>query len=183
MFQARKFEVLFLYDPWDEFVMDHLREFDGKPLRPAEKAELELADPVKKETALTPEQAKDLAAWLKTTLGQRVGEVRVSRRLVESPAVIVDNDRFMTSTMRRIMKTMKRDATPEEAVRQDLEINPAHPIMTRLEAMRQADAALATKVAEQVLDNARVAAGLLEDPRSMLKRLNELLEQVLAAKP
>ena len=46
-----------------------------------------------------------------------------------------------------------------------------------------ADEALATKVAEQVHDNARVAAGLLDDPRPMLKRLNELLEQVLAAKP
>ena len=54
--------------------------------------------------------------------------------------------------------------------------------MIRLEKTRASDAVLATKVAEQILDNARVAAGLLEDPRAMLKRLNELLEQVLAAK-
>ena len=48
--------------------------------------------------------------------------------------------------------------------------------------MRQTDAALAGKVAEQVLDNARVSAGLMDDPRMMLKRMNELLEQVLTAK-
>ena len=61
-----------------------------------------------------------------------------------------------------------------------LEINPAHPIISRLEAMRQKDAALAGQVAEQILDNARVAAGLLDDPRTMLNRLNQLLEKVLA---
>jgi molecular chaperone HtpG len=105
--------------------------------------------------------------------------VRVSQRLVESPAVVVDSDKFMTSSMRRIMKAMKPDAEAGAPAKQDLEINPAHPIMARLEAMRQKDAALAASVAEQLLDNARVAAGLLEDPRTMLNRLNQLLEKVL----
>ena len=56
MFRERKWEVLFLYDPWDEFVMEHLREFDGKPLRLAEKADLNLNH--KKEGALPEEAAK-----------------------------------------------------------------------------------------------------------------------------
>jgi TNF receptor-associated protein 1 len=80
------------------------------------------------------------------------------------------------------MKAMNKSGEPIPD-KYDLEINPAHPIMSRLHAMRQSDNALAGKVAEQVLDNARVAAGLLEDPRAMLKRLNELLEEVLSAKP
>jgi TNF receptor-associated protein 1 len=88
----------------------------------------------------------------------------------------------MTSTMRRMMKAMKREGEAAPPAPQDLEINPAHPIMTRLDKMRLTDVPLAAKVAEQVLDNARVAAGLLEDPRAMLKRIDELLEQVLAAK-
>jgi len=182
VFQARKFEVLFLYDPWDEFVMEHLRDFDGKTLTSAEKAEIDVTDPKKSDGALTDEQAQALAKWMKETLADRVGEVRPSKRLVDSPAVVLDADKFMTSTMRRIMKTMKRENETAPPAKQDLEINPAHPIMVRLESMRQADPALAGKVAEQVLDNARVAAGLLEDPRAMLKRLNELLEQVLTAK-
>jgi HSP90 family molecular chaperone len=63
-----------------------------------------------------------------------------------------------------------------------LEINPRHPILIRLDAMRQAEPDLARTVAEQILDNAQVAAGLLEDPRTMLKRLNELLARVLTPK-
>jgi TNF receptor-associated protein 1 len=181
VFKERKLEVLFLYDPWDEFVMEHLHEFESKTLRSAEKAELDLTE-VKKEGALSDEEAQALAKWLKETLADRVGEVRASKRLVESPAVIMDSDKFMTSSMRRIMKSMKKDAEEQSPFKQDLEINPSHPIMNRLEKMRHTDAALATKVAEQVLDNARVAAGLLEDPRTMLKRLNELLEQVLVTK-
>lgn len=179
VFKERKFEVLFLYDPWDEFVMEHLREFAGKQLKLAEKADLNLNE-AKKDGALSEDAAKSLSAWLKESLGDRVGEVRVSQRLVESPAVVVDADKFMTASMRRIMKAMKQDAETTAPVKHDLEINPAHPIMSRLDAMRQKDATLAASVAEQVLDNARVAAGLLEDPRTMLNRLNQLLEQVLA---
>ena len=177
VFKERKWEVLFLYDPWDEFVMEHLREFDGKSLKLAEKADLNLS--AKKDGALSEDAAKSLSTWLKQSLGDKVGEVRVSQRLVESPAVVVDADKFMTASMRRIMKAMKQDKETDAPPKHDLEINPAHPIMARLDAMRQKDAALAGSVAEQILDNARVAAGLLDDPRTMLSRLNQLLEKVL----
>ncbi len=177
VFRERKFEVLFLYDPWDEFVMEHLRTFDGKTLRLAEKADLDLS--AKKEGALSDDAARDLAKWLKETLGDKVGEVRVSRRLVDSPAVVVDADKAMTANMRRLMKAMKQDGSELPGAKQDFEINPAHPVISRLDRMRSQDAPLAVSVAEQILDNARVAAGLLEDPRAMLNRLNQLLEKVL----
>jgi molecular chaperone HtpG len=179
VFRARKLEVLFLYDPWDEFVMEHLHTFEEKPLRAAEKAELTVNEPDAKTGALTEEEAGDLAKWMKETLGDKVKEVRVSQRLVESPAVVVESDKYMTSSMRRILKAAGKGSEQGSGVSQDLELNPRHPIMARLAKERQADPALAAKVAEQVLDNARVAAGLLEDPRAMLRRLNELLEQVL----
>jgi molecular chaperone HtpG len=99
---------------------------------------------------------------------------------VESPAVVVASDKYMTSSMRRIMKAVKQDGPELPAAKHDFEINPAHPLIARLEAMRQKDVALAGSVAEQLLDNARVAAGLLEDPRAMLTRLNQLLEKVLS---
>ena len=181
VFRERKYEVLFLYDAWDEFVIEHLHTFEGKTLKLAEKAELDLSD-AKKDGALSEEAAKALAQWLKESLGDKVGEVRTSKRLVDSPAVVVDADKFMTASMRRMMKAMRQDQTEDAPVKHDLEINPAHPLVTRLEAMRQKDSALAVSVAEQMLDNARVAAGLLEDPRAMLTRLNQLLERVLLAK-
>jgi TNF receptor-associated protein 1 len=180
VFRSRKFEVLFLYDPWDEFVMEHLHAFSEKQLRPAEKAELGLPDQEKTEGALSEDQAKDLAKWLKETLGDKVGEVRVSQRLIDSPAMVQDSDKFMTSSMRRILKSVGKEGGMDAGGKQDLEINPRHAILTRLEGMRQKDPALAASVAEQLLDNARVAAGLLEDPRTMLKRLNGLLERVLS---
>src|SRR5690606_12395861 len=141
VFKARKFEVLFLYDPWDEFVMEHLHEFDSKPLRLAEKADLNLSQ--KKEGALSENAAKSLAGWLKETLGDKVGEVRASQGLVESPAVVGDSDKFMTASMRRIMKAMKQDGPDTTTTKHDLEINPAHPIISRLDAMRQKDSDLA----------------------------------------
>lgn len=179
VFRERKFEVLFLYDAWDEFVMEHLHEFDGKTLKAAEKADLNLTEP-KKDGALDEATTKSLSAWLKESLGDKVGEVRLSQRLVDSPAVIVDADKYMTNSMRRMLKAMKKDDEAVAPAKQDLEINPAHPIITRLEQMRQKDAVFASQVAEQILDNARVAAGVLEDPRTMLKRMNSLLERVLA---
>lgn len=182
VFQAKKYEALFLYDPWDEFVMEHLREFDQKPLRPAEKAELKLDDAASQENRLTDDESQGLAKWLKEVLDERVAEVRASKRLVGSPAVIVDSDQFMTASMRRMLKSMSQEGGAAPPQKLDLEINPGHPVIVRLERMRHADGALAKTVAEQILDNAKLAAGLLEDPRSMLTRMNELLQQVLAAK-
>ena len=159
--------------------MDHLHEFEGKPLKSAEKADLNLSETPKKEGALGEESAKSLAQWMKDSLGDRVGEVRISSRLVDSPAVVVDADKQMSASMRRILKAVRRDDSAPPAERYDLEINPAHPILVRLEAIRQKDEPLAKDVTEQVYDNARVAAGILEDPRAMLGRLNQLLEKVL----
>lgn len=181
VFQSRKYEVLFLYDPWDEFVMEHLGEADGKPVRAAEKSDLALEES-KPEGALSDDEAQALAGWLKERLADRVKEVRISKRLVGSPAVVVDSDRFMTASMRRLMQSFKKEDEAPPAMQSDLEINPAHAIMIRLARIRESQPDLAGKVAEQVLDNARVAAGLMEDPRAMLSRLNSLLEEVLSAK-
>lgn len=173
--KAKNYEVLFLFDPWDEFVMDHLQEFDGRKLVPAEKAEIALE---KAESKLDDDAARLLCNFIKESLGDKVDEVRVSSRLVDSPAVVVESDKGMTSSMRRILKNLNRgEADP---FKQNLEINPAHPMMAGLEATRQSNPELAKQVAEQIFDNALISAGLLEDPNAMLKRINSLLEQLVA---
>ena len=182
VFKSRGCEVLFLQDPWDEFVMEHLHEFEQKPLRAAEKADLDINPPPAADVALSDADATALAVWVKEKLGDRVGAVRVSKRLVNSPAVVLESDRHLTSSMKRILKSLQKDKDALPDSKQDLEINPRHTVMVRLNQMRQTDEPLAAKVAEQVYDNARVAAGLLDDPRLMLQRLNELLEQVLTTK-
>ena len=178
VFREKKFEVLFLYAPQDEIVMEHLREFEKKRLVAAEKADLKLD----KESAgaLSADEARLLANFIKERLGDRVNEVHSSKRLVGSPAVVVDSDTHMTSSMRRMMKMMSsREGGPSMESKPNLEINPDHAMLVRLNAIRQSDSALAGEVAEQIFDNALVAAGLLEDPRAMLGRLNGLLEKLL----
>jgi len=182
VFQSRGYEVLFLDDPWDEFVMEHLHQFDGRTLRAAEKADLDVVAPPAAEGALSGAEADALAAWFREKLGERVGAVRASKRLVASPAVVVDADRMLTAGMRRVLKAVQKDKASVPDATLDLEINPRHPVIVRLDAMRRTDDVLAAIVAEQVLDNARIAAGLLDDPRTMLGRLNDLLERVLSAK-
>lgn len=181
VFRAKGWEVLFLTEARDEFVMDHLANFDGKRIVAAEKAEVQLDE--EKAHALSDDESRLLANFIKETLGDRVNEVRVSKRLTGSPAVVVDKDSHMTTSMRRVLKMMQQreGAAPGLESKPDLEINPDHPALIGLEKKRHDDAALAAEVAEQVFDNALMAAGLLEDPRAMLARINSLLERVLGA--
>jgi molecular chaperone HtpG len=178
-FRELGYEVLFSFEPVDEFVFNHLNEFDGKPLKPAEKADLKIETQT---GGLSEDDAKQLSEFVKSTLGDRVGEVSSSKRLVGSPAVVVDADEMTTATMRRLMRAMKQDTT-SGAVKVNLELNPRHPVVIGLSGLRTSDAALAAKVAEQLFDSARLTAGLLENPHTLLQRMNELLERVVAAPP
>ena len=177
VFREKKYEVLFLTATHDEFVMDHLGSFDGRKLVAAEKADLKLE---KESTGMNEDAARLLANFIKETLGDRVGEVRASKRLVGSPAVAVESDTHITTSMRRMMNMMRRDGNSPPESKPDFEINPDHPMIIRLEETRRTDSELAKQVAEQIFDNALVAAGLLEDPRAMLSRMNALLEKLLA---
>ncbi|HEX8372918.1 MAG TPA: molecular chaperone HtpG [Chthoniobacterales bacterium] len=177
--KAKNYECLFLADPWDEFVMDHLRKFEDKDLKPAEKAQIEVESTGE---GLSEDAAKSLATFFQETLGaERVNEVRVSKRLADSPAVALESDKMLTSSMRRMMKQMGNGMEMPDG-KPDFEVNPRHPVMVRLESMRAKDSDLAGKVAEQIFDSSLAAAGMLEDPRTMLKRMNDLMEKLLEEK-
>jgi molecular chaperone HtpG len=159
--------------------MNNVREFDSKKLTAADHSDVKLSDLPKPpdEGGLTEDETKGLAEWLKTTLGERVAEVKASDRLVDSPALALNADKFMSPHLRRMMKAMNKDGG-DAPLRVNLEINPRHPLMKRLAASRTAAPEKAALVAAQVLDNALISAGLLEDPTTMVKRLYQLLEQV-----
>ncbi|WP_404425722.1 molecular chaperone HtpG [Nibricoccus sp. IMCC34717] len=176
-FKARNLEVLFCYESVDEYVMNNVREFDGKKLTAADHADVKLSDLPKPEGGLSDSEVKDLAAWLKESLGERVAEVKASERLVDSPAVALNADKFMSPHMRRMMKAMNKDSA-ESPLRVNLEINPRHAVITRLATARRDNPDRAKLVAEQILDNALISAGLLDDATAMVKRLYKLLESV-----
>jgi molecular chaperone HtpG len=179
-FRARNLEVLFCYENVDEYVMTNVHEFDGKRLLAADHADVKLDELPKPpdEGALTEEQTKALVAWLKDTLGERVADVKTSDRLVDSPALALNADKFMSPHMRRLMKAMKAGGAEDTPPRVELQINPRHPVMKHLAGAREARPEVAKLAAAQVLDNALIAAGLLDDPQKMVARIYKLLESV-----
>lgn len=182
VFRERGWEVLFLEDPRDEFVLENLGRFEGKPLVAAGKADVTLERPADHATVLGKEAADQLAVFLKGTLGDRVGEVRTSKRLVGSPVAVREAEGAMSASMRRMMKLMGKEALEGAMEKPDLEINPDHPIVVSLERLSRSDAALAGQLGAQLLEGAMVSAGLVEDPRPMLSKWNALLEKLLAAR-
>ena len=83
----------------------------------------------------------------------------------------------MSPQMRRMMKAMKEDF--DDPLKVDLEINPRHPLVRKLAQARESNPELAALVARQILDNAIMAAGLLEDARDTVSRMNDLMEKAL----
>ncbi|HXB01482.1 MAG TPA: molecular chaperone HtpG [Opitutaceae bacterium] len=176
-FRARNLEVLLCTEPVDDYVMNNLREFEGKKFVAADSTEVKLdglPQPPDSD-ALTPEKVTALIEWLKKTLGDRVTEVRASDRLVDSPAAALNADKLMSPQMRRMMKAMNKDGA-DTPPRVELAINPRHAVIKRLAASREATPERATLVAEQLLDNSLLAAGLLDDPTKMVTRLYKILE-------
>jgi len=176
-FKARNLEVLFCYEAVDEYVMNNVREFDGKKLTAADHADVKLSDLPKPEGALSDDDVKTLTGWLKETLGERVADVKASDRLVDSPVLALNADKFMSPHMRRMMKAMNKEGA-DSPLRVNLEINPRHTVIKRLFENHTANADRSKLVAEQLLDNALISAGLLDDATAMVARLNKLLETV-----
>ena len=175
-FKARNLEVLFVYDSIDEFALGHLAEFDGKKIVSADQADLELEEAPSKGKPLAEDKLNDLCQFISGTLGDKVKEVTKSNRLVDSPAIVLNADKMMNASMRRMMKAMQQDISTDPLV--NLEINSRHILIKNLASLRGKDESLATMVVEQIFDNAMVAAGFVEDPRSMVNRVYDILERV-----
>ncbi|KAJ2481096.1 hypothetical protein IWW56_001964 [Coemansia sp. RSA 2131] len=183
-FKKHNIDVLFLHHPLDEFVMGRLSEFNGKRLisvdsKEAGEALKKLSDEAGEEaadsskTVLTKEETDELTAWMRDNMGMQVKDVKVSDRYMTYPAIVVD---FESPAVRRMMKMMAGNTDePMPLSPCTVEINPRDPVISGLFALKGKDEELARKVAMQLLDNALIAAGLLDNPQSMLKRLNEIL--------
>jgi TNF receptor-associated protein 1 len=182
VFRAKGWEVLFLEDPRDEFVLEHLHSFESKTLVAAAKADIKLERPEDQGKSLSDAQVEGLVAFLKESFGDRVAEVRTSERLVGSPASVREADGGMNASMRRMMKMMGKEEAAGLMPKPEFEFNRDHAIIAGLEQLRHSDEGLAKQVAGQLLDNAMVSAGMIEDPRAVFGRLNQLLEKLIPLK-
>lgn len=179
VFRHCDYEVLYTYEPIDDFVLSNLREYEGKKLVSADSANLELPGLAEgpDEERLDSEKTAALTAWLKEVLGDKVSEVKSSARLVESPAIILNLDGMLTSSMQRVMQAAHKDFGA--LGRKALEINTRHKLVKRLSSLREEDPGFARIVAEQIFDNALIAAGLVVNPRAMVERIYQILEKSL----
>ena len=171
--KAKDVEVLLLYSTVDEFVMTNLMSYSGKSLLSAENAKLSLDTPAEGSSPLEADAAA-LKEWLASAV-DGIKEVRLSSRLVDSPAIVVDHE---SAAMRKMMGMVEAGKAPELGP-QVLEINGGHPIIRQLSATHAAQPELAAKVGAQLYANALIAAGLLDDPRTILANLNSILEETL----
>lgn len=175
-FKARNLEVLFLFETIDEFVMSHLNTFEEKKLVSVDQEDIQLEATVESEDqALSKEDETELCEWISKSLGEKIEKVSPSKRLINNPALVLNNDNFMSHGMRRMMKAMNQEAS--ESPKVSLEINPRHPLIRNLFNLSRNDTDLAELVVNLIYENAMVAAGYSEDPRSMVNKVYEVLER------
>jgi molecular chaperone HtpG len=177
-FKARGLEVIFFTDVVDEYVVDSLGEFDGRKLISVRHAGVTMGEhPAAEGESLDEAQTTALCGFLKDELGDQVTTVASGQRLVDSPVIALVPADGMSPQMRQMMKAM--DENFKDEVKVELEINPRHPLIKKLAAAKDQHPELAKLVARQLFDNALIAAGLLEDARETVKRMNTLMEKAM----
>jgi len=178
IFRRKSIEVLLLSDRVDEWLVSHLNEYDGKSLVSIAKGELDLdklADEEEKKAAKeTEDEYADLVKRMQDVLSERVNTVRVSQRLTDSPSCLVMGEQDMAVHMQQMLKQAGHDVP---ASKPDLEINPVHPLVSRLK--EEIDEARFSSWSNVLLDQAMLSeGGKLEDPVAFVNRLNDLLQEM-----
>ena len=178
--KARGLEVLLLTEPVDEYVMQSIREYKETKIISADSEELKLEklDQEKEGDSLNKKDTKSICKWLKDTLKEKVSEVEVGDRLIDSPVCVVGGEGMGGASARRVMKMMQgmEAAMPAPSVK--LLINPFNTIIQGLSELLKSDEQTAQLVAHQLLDNAMASANLMDDPREMIARSYEALEKI-----
>jgi molecular chaperone HtpG len=170
-FRARDIEVLLMFDRVDEWIMGQFGEYQGKSFRNVAKGELPLDEADKKKQEEVAKEAEPLVAKLKELLGDRVSDVKVSARLTDSPSCLALGDYDLAPHLARLLREAGQEV-PES--KPTLEINPAHPLVKRVED--ESDEAKAKDLAMLLLEQAEITAGAaLPDPAAFVQRMNRLL--------
>jgi molecular chaperone HtpG len=175
IFRRKGIEVLLLSDRVDEWLVSHLTEFDGKALASVAKGELDLdelaGEEEKKAAKETEEQYADLVKRMQEVLGERVNTVRISQRLTDSPSCLVMGEHDMAVHMQQMLKQAGHEVPVSKP---DLEINPSHALVSRLQG--EADDDRFASWSNVLLDQAMLSeGGQLDDPVAFVNRLNDLL--------
>lgn len=175
VFRKKGIEVLLLSDRVDEWLVQHLMEFEGKKLQSVAKGDLDLSklesEEDKKEQEKVEAEARNMVEHIKKALAEKVEDVKVSHRLTSSPSCIILGEYDMALYMQQLLKQAGHEMPSSKPV---LEINPTHPLLKRMEA--ETDDERFAEWASVLLDQAILAeGGQLEDPAGFVHRLNGLM--------
>lgn len=190
-YKEHDLEVLICTEPIDDFVMQHIDTYAKHKLQNIEMFDAsldgyvqhklkELGDKSEAEVKkqLTEVQVKALGDFIAKRLVGRVGIVKSTTRLRDSPAVLVDHE---SAQMRKIYRMTGQAAGPPP--KYNLQINPEHQLIRKLYTLSQSDDSEKVETAgllsEQIFDNAVISAGLLEDPRSLVSRLTSIMSRMV----
>lgn len=175
IFKKKDIEVLLMTDRVDEWLMSHLTEYKGKTFQSVTKGQLDLGEledeEDKEEQKKAEKEHKKLLKGIRKALGEKIKEVRVSSRLVDSPACLVVDDYDMSQNLARVLQQLGQDAPMPTPI---MELNVEHPLVGRLE--QEDDKSRYAELANLLYDQALLAeGGQLEDPAGFVHRLNRLM--------
>ena len=184
--KQKDYEILFLFEPYDEMVILQLNQFHKKNLTGIEQetqAEKNKDDLIIEgdKRSLSNSEAQELKDWLKKSLGAKIKNVKINTKLDTHPCVITTEN---MGVVRHMIKSnyFQREKIQDffSMVNLTMEINPKNGLIKSLHSLQKTNPDLAKDISEQLLDNSLVSAGLIEDPRLVLSNLNKLLEKAFS---
>lgn len=188
IFKSKGVEVLYLYDPVDEFVVSSIRkykDFEFKSVDAADLKAVEKFEDVNKKEEETEKLSKEdekhfdsLLAKMKDILGERVTEVKESKRLKESPATLINPDDTISSTMQKILKMANKGINMPNQKRV-MEVNKDHKLIRNLLEIfkKNSKDEFIIDTTEQLYESALLLEGNLDDPHKLVGRLNKMLAE------
>lgn len=175
-FKKKDLEVLYFTDPMDGWTIDHLQTYKGKMFRPVEAADIKLEEDEKEKDKKDVKDAENLASYLKTIYGDRLEDVRVSQRLVDSPCIMVNSKNAPSIQLERMMRLQNQKADFSKKI---LEINPKNKLIKSMIRIHKAkpDSEELKSLGLQLLDNMILREGVTEDIESIVPRIHEIMYQ------
>jgi len=175
-FKKKDIEVLYLEDPLDELVFGHLGEYKGKPFKVVESADIEVKEEKEKKSRSYLEDVNRFVEYLKDLYGDKVADVRISKRLVDSPCMLVHASEGPSVQMERIMKMADKDYKYSKRI---FEINPENKLIQEMIRIykKNPKSKEIDPLALQMLDNMMLREGLVEDVDSIVFRIQDIMLQ------
>ncbi len=176
--KARGFEVIFLTDGGDQFVVDSLMKVEDKEIKSVSRANLDL--PPLEDQPDTPgldaDQEKKLTDWLSDVYKDKLGKISTGDRVTTAPAIALQDEHDLSPDVKAYLKAMGQSVPETHPL---VEFNSHHPLVIKLAELQGKDEELSKLLADQIIDTALLRAGLLDDPSGLARTTEALVERLI----